>query len=804
MAYNTLSDALDALDAVASSGDALKADLLNLVRQVSVHAEGAVTVLYSGNASGWNAGRIVQEMLDTGEDIRVVNKTLASEFLRSDAFRARVADAFGIDFEDLRKNTPAASEANRWLGHPTDGPWADASRRFAAASSGDIRIIAPEADPSRILSQTELPTLLENPRVTHIDGVPIEQLKAYRSKYGPDGLKELVFANSHFKVHLSGLISGDIGRYLDFPAPDQYGEILKDPQRFKVSKEAIDLLALEGRLDRFKDTMRQAFSVGEDLVKRGVVGKAANKLGALGLFAGMMVAASAASAAEQSGDHEGAKAIMRDWALDASGSAAGEALGAVIGGIAVAALAATGLALSAPLAGAIVVGAALLGGFFGADAATELYKLTKDQDGNGKRDLFDKLSKLIYGDAATREGSVPPELLNGERLTLSTNLSRPDIVGYASSDIAWRYALRELNTFVVTGVDYSRHNRDGSLDLYDFGTDRGTMSGPYLQDRAAMLMWKLRYEAQKKSYSSEYETDEIEGNWDFVDVGSGLTLQIDGRGVSLFDHQVVFGTARGDTLSGSGDDDRLFGLGGNDRLDGGPGRDFLEGGPGDDELIGGGERDALFGGAGNDILRGGGSEDSLYGGIGNDTYVLSQGDFVADGDGQGELIDELSGRAISGGIETEASSGIYRSAQRSGPHLDMTGLVWRRPLHGRRWRLGQKAERPRNRGPAHETPSAVHQREGHHAGVDPRGRAGPLAACRVEADPRCARSPAVGNLLCQEGAPARMQQAQSGSRSDPPPTWRLRDRTTIPADATGATWWPGRVPMRRGVQNAQA
>jgi hypothetical protein len=39
MAYNNLNEALAALNAIGSSGDALKADLLGLVRQVSVHAE---------------------------------------------------------------------------------------------------------------------------------------------------------------------------------------------------------------------------------------------------------------------------------------------------------------------------------------------------------------------------------------------------------------------------------------------------------------------------------------------------------------------------------------------------------------------------------------------------------------------------------------------------------------------------------------------------------------------------------------------------------------------------------------------
>jgi hypothetical protein len=110
MAYNNLNEALAALNAIGSSGDALKADLLGLVRQVSVHAEGAVTLRYSGKASGWNGAQIVEEMLDGGRDIRVLDKTVASELVSSYAFRGRVAEAFGITLLDLDTKTSAAKE----------------------------------------------------------------------------------------------------------------------------------------------------------------------------------------------------------------------------------------------------------------------------------------------------------------------------------------------------------------------------------------------------------------------------------------------------------------------------------------------------------------------------------------------------------------------------------------------------------------------------------------------------------------------------------------------------------------------
>ena len=59
----TLQQALDALNALNSSGDALKADLIDLVKRVSIDAQGvnadATTVLYSGKIRDASASGII-------------------------------------------------------------------------------------------------------------------------------------------------------------------------------------------------------------------------------------------------------------------------------------------------------------------------------------------------------------------------------------------------------------------------------------------------------------------------------------------------------------------------------------------------------------------------------------------------------------------------------------------------------------------------------------------------------------------------------------------------------------------------
>lgn len=239
-----------------------------------------------------------------------------------------------------------------------------------------------------------------------------------------------------------------------------------------------------------------------------------------------------------------------------------------------------------------------------------------------------------------------PADLNGERFTLDTTIDHNSIITNARNSIAWRYALRELNTFVVTDVAYDRHNTDGTLDLYDPATGRGHMTEAYLADRAAMLTWKLRFDTPgasddndgprtgTKPYNHDWDTSEVEGNWDFVDLTAGLaggdplTLAIDGTGVSLHDHQIVFGSKGADTLDGAGDTDRLYGAGGADTLNGKGGNDHLEGGAGADQL---------------------------YGGTGQDTYIAGHGDTIKDQDGKGEVL--LGGQALTGGAKD--SKGVY-------------------------------------------------------------------------------------------------------------------------------------------------
>ncbi|KJV05284.1 hypothetical protein VZ94_19180, partial [Methylocucumis oryzae] len=66
--------------------------------------------------------------------------------------------------------------------------------------------------------------------------------------------------------------------------------------------------------------------------------------------------------------------------------------------------------------------------------------------------------------------------MNGDDLTFIPALEHDDIVETAKTDIAWRYALKQLNPFVISDISYDQHNTDGALDMYDPETGEGSLT----------------------------------------------------------------------------------------------------------------------------------------------------------------------------------------------------------------------------------------------------------------------------------------------------------------------------------------
>ncbi|MDP1537816.1 MAG: putative Ig domain-containing protein [Burkholderiales bacterium] len=211
--------------------------------------------------------------------------------------------------------------------------------------------------------------------------------------------------------------------------------------------------------------------------------------------------------------------------------------------------------------------------------------------GNGNRDaLYQAIRDLTRTDSAyaARKGQLKIEAVTGVAAHFVANAQTDDPRG-----LAWRYALKELDPFVVidannTGV-YARFQTDsanaGELDLYDPTNPSGTLTTRWLEDRAGLLQRKLDVAAndeindidkplnltnEKKSWAGDFLY--------FDDRTSGYILNQGGQRVQ--DPHIVFGTDGADHIAGSGKADRLYGSNGTDFLLGRSDTDYLEGGKG--------------------------------------------------------------------------------------------------------------------------------------------------------------------------------------------------------------------------------
>ena len=217
----------------------------------------------------------------------------------------------------------------------------------------------------------------------------------------------------------------------------------------------------------------------------------------------------------------------------------------------------------------------------------------------------------------------------------------------ASTDMAYRYALRELNPFALTGIDYARHNIGGRLDNVDAASGLG-LSVQWLQSRSHMLHALLDYNLVDGSINAgaigghfeDRPRDIIFGPLD----STTARIVFGGDGQAL----VTSGSAVGDSLFGASGDDSLSGRAGDDYLEGGLGADTLDGGSGNDGLLGGGGDDTLIAGGGTDVLDGGSGFDSYYAEAGEGRVV------IRDGDGAGQVF--LSGELVAGGARQSGNS----------------------------------------------------------------------------------------------------------------------------------------------------
>jgi len=174
------------------------------------------------------------------------------------------------------------------------------------------------------------------------------------------------------------------------------------------------------------------------------------------------------------------------------------------------------------------------------------------------------------------------------------------ILGLADTDdasgVAYRYALKQLDPFAVTGDNantliYNDIIVTGALDRYSAANHTGTMTAAYLADRAQLLNRKTYYNERNARYDTSnghfdpndagataYDPEDVV--WIWSDADKKFNIQ---RGsITGSTRYLGFGFDSSDVLNGGSNDDRLYGNGGTDYVVGQGGNDYLEGGKGQD------------------------------------------------------------------------------------------------------------------------------------------------------------------------------------------------------------------------------
>lgn len=224
------------------------------------------------------------------------------------------------------------------------------------------------------------------------------------------------------------------------------------------------------------------------------------------------------------------------------------------------------------------------------------------------------IRQILHQQIALIRDRLPQGSVRVERLV---GIDPQTLASLAKGNIAYRYAIRELNSFAVVGANYSRF--ESELALYDPATDAGFITDGWLEARAKALATKNAYNSDDGTLVPEVAIDDRITNLKLVNIAPA-------------NPRLVFGGDSSDLLSASNNDDKIFGGGGADTISGGLGRDYVEGNDGFDIIDAGWGDDEVHGGLGNDTIDGSLGADKLYGGMGEDTIDGGSGNDTIYGD----------------------------------------------------------------------------------------------------------------------------------------------------------------------------
>jgi len=419
-----------------------------LVDQLSVTAQGAVTVLYSGgylfpkdDKEGFMSGTsIIAAMVENGDDVRVVDKSDAGRFLNSKRNPKLIGALTRIFNEPLVKGGKAQLFMN---GHiingkrQRDGIWDRVSEKFVRDTTGHVLTVTGAAALDRIFAQTELPALLETSGIESVDGIPIEFLrKLDNSSPRMDGVPLKVFnvlkAQSEYRagrlliaIDQSGAPLGNIDPpfvdtrlfFEDIPGLDGHSPSVDAPmvslaefwniQGIKDNREGIETLR---QINADLSNAANIWLRMQDTVRHQEALKQLKILGAGAVVFDFVLAAQEAKILFDDGNPAKANRLLMEWLVKVSA-------GTLSAELTLMALGAT--AASGPLAALVVVMLTLLAASTGSEIAGNGFSWLVDHLLPWSDDLINRLKMGLNSLPIPSQPRVDPIILdlNGDGIS---------------------------------------------------------------------------------------------------------------------------------------------------------------------------------------------------------------------------------------------------------------------------------------------------------------------------------------------------------------------------------------------------
>ncbi|MFM7267716.1 MAG: calcium-binding protein, partial [Cyanobium sp.] len=273
-----------------------------------------------------------------------------------------------------------------------NGLWDQLSARFVARAQGAVITFTGGARRDGVFAQVELPTLLRNPAITSIDGIPIAELR----RLTPDQAFDMVTAASDLRAAALRLPVDARGQPLPINAAtaldsrtflaDLPGVQASGVSSTQAYRPLADFIPSE-RLRQHRDNLRslrssvaaqhQQLNQPLQIVERLQLSRLLTRVDDGLAVVGLAVSALEAHESFVRGDRDGAQQILNRWALENAGGLIGGRLGGALGGALAGRLGgALGGLIAVPLVGAgpvgLLIGAGLsLGGALVGSAVAE-------------------------------------------------------------------------------------------------------------------------------------------------------------------------------------------------------------------------------------------------------------------------------------------------------------------------------------------------------------------------------------------------------------------------------------------------